>query len=176
MADVTETSVVQVTLLDAAGYARTLNLDNPKTGLTLAEIKAAFQPAISGRWLYGRSDLVVDVQKAAYSTSTKIPIGGAEVVVTPSTLNMTTRQGSVVVQGAVISGAYITDLQYTSTISNWEIAWRMPEVNVNDNSVTVNLYAVNGSGSTNIEGTSNLKIYFLNTSIVVPITFNIVNF
>lgn len=44
---VKSTSVVEVTLVDSALNEQTFNLDNPKSGLTLASVQSAFGELIS---------------------------------------------------------------------------------------------------------------------------------
>lgn len=178
MADViTETSVVQVTLLDAAGYAKSLNLDNPKSGLTLNQIREAFQSAIAGRWLYGRSDIVVEVQKATYSQSIKTPIGGGEAVITPNSANITdgtTNPFTFSVEGGTPTAANIINSTVTSSdASHGDWIWLDPVVDSDPVQISGVAYGQVIGHTCVYAGTATLQIWFGASKINIPITVNI---
>lgn len=167
----TETNVVQVTLLDSAGYVRSLNLDNPKNNLTLNEIKDAFQIPIVNGWLMGKNGPVIEVQKANYSQSIKTPINGGEVAVTPSSLNITTGNSGVVnVSGAIPTSAIIVDSNITATSGSGSFLWRNSEI---DGQVVTIKFTTNGTGSMHFDGNATLQIWFGADKIDIPVTVNI---
>lgn len=50
----TETQTVDITLVDQGNYESTFKIDNPKSSITMAAIRAAFQPMITAGYLYSR--------------------------------------------------------------------------------------------------------------------------
>lgn len=50
----TETSTVDITLVDSANYETTFKIDNPTDTISLTEIKAAFAPMIQAGYLLSR--------------------------------------------------------------------------------------------------------------------------
>lgn len=117
MADtITRTSTVQIILSDSAGGRTTFNLDNPKQNLTMQQIRAALSEAIlSGCWYSAAGALFTGVLKATMTESKKIELDNseAEIYITPAEINLpntTNPSGSVVVEGATVIGAYITQI------------------------------------------------------------------
>lgn len=167
----TETNVVQITLLDAAGYARTINIDYPRNNLTLNEIRNVFQIPIANRWLMGKNDVVVEVQKAQYSQSIKTAIGGGEVTATPSSLNITTGNSATVeISGANPTSAIIVNSNVVATSGSGTFLWRNSEIN--GQTITVK-FTADGSGNMHFEGSATLQIWFGADKIEIPITVNI---
>lgn len=50
----TETNVVEIILVDASNYEKSLRIDNPQEDLTLATIRQKFATVISEGWLLGK--------------------------------------------------------------------------------------------------------------------------
>ncbi len=68
----TETNVVEITVLDSENYERTFRIDNPKSNLTLAQVQAAFATPISEQWLFSSNgSRIVSVPRAVVSVTTK---------------------------------------------------------------------------------------------------------
>lgn len=68
----TETNVVEITVLDSDNYERTYRIDNPRDNLTLAQIQSAFATPISEQWLFASTgSRVVSVARAIVSVTTK---------------------------------------------------------------------------------------------------------
>lgn len=71
----TETNVVEITLVDESNYEKTLRLDNPRQNLTLSTIRTAFSTPINEGWLLGRSGApVASVARAAFVVTQKTNI------------------------------------------------------------------------------------------------------
>lgn len=172
MAGVTETKVVQVTLLDSEGYSSSLNIDDPKTNLSLNTIKDTFATAISEGWLYNsKGRKIVGVDKATYSQSIKTPINGGEVSATPSSLNITTgNSGTVNISGATPTSAIVVDSTVVATSGTGNFLWRNSEI---DGQVVTIKFTTNGTGSIHFEGNATLQIWFGADKIDIPITVNI---
>ena len=160
-------------MLDSAGYARSLNIDNPKSNLTLNQIKDAFQVPIANGWLMGKNGVIVEVQKAQYSQSIKIPIAGGEISVTPSSLTIENGSSwSVTVSGANPTSAIIVDSNVTESSGSANFYWITPEID----GQTVTITAYNNASSTGqhtFTGTATLQIWFGADKINVPITVNL---
>lgn len=119
MADtITENNVVQVTLVDSNGNKQSFNIDNPKEDLTLSAIKTALNPAISSGFWYSRNLVpFTAVNSATITESRKIKLSDSDTVieVTPSSITMSgTSTGVVTVEGATLTGAYLTNFSDTT--------------------------------------------------------------
>lgn len=118
MADtITQSSVVQITLVDAIGNRQSFNIDNPKSNISMNQIKAALSPAIlSGYWYSKSAEQFVAVNSATVTESKKIKLDNSDVVieVTPASLNFDASQatpsGTVTVEGATVVGAYVSQI------------------------------------------------------------------
>lgn len=176
MATTTTTSVVQVTVFDSGGYTKTYNLDNPKPNLTLNQIKNAFKIAIDGGWLLGNNfDPVIEVRSANYSEATKTSIDGAEVVVTPSTLNYDgNTQKSVTVTGGFVTSTNLINLEYIASVSGSTFVFTAPVISDDGSVVTLNSRVSISSGNEcNFKGTATLELFIGTNKISVPIVFDI---
>lgn len=68
----TETNVVEITVVDAENYERTFKLDNPKSNLTLAQIRTAFATAINEGWWVSASGVqITSIARAVSTVTTK---------------------------------------------------------------------------------------------------------
>lgn len=71
----TETKTVEITVVDEGNYEKTFRLDDPKSNLTLATIRAAFQTAINEGWLLGTSGApVISVARATQVITSKTKV------------------------------------------------------------------------------------------------------
>lgn len=71
----TETTVADVVLLDESNYEKTLHLDNPRSELTLTQVRTAFATAISEQWLLGKSGApIISVPRVTITTTRKVTL------------------------------------------------------------------------------------------------------
>lgn len=140
MADtITQSSVVQITLVDAIGNRQSFNIDNPKSNISMSQIKAALAPAISSGFWYSKSaEQFVAINSATVTESKKIKLDNSDVVieVTPASLtlnNETSPKGTVTVEGATVMGAYISQLVTTGTNATMYATTSGQTVTVNAN-------------------------------------------
>lgn len=176
---VTNTTVVQVTVLDTNGYSKTYNLDDPINNLTLNQIKEAFQPAIDGGWLYPRGTYpIASVKQANYSQAIKTSIDGETITIAPTSIsfNFSTAsdggsQGSetVVVSGANPTAASVVDI--ISTTGSFD-SLSYFAVTITDNNIVVNLMKKQGTATSSGGGTATLRVVVENRIFNIPITID----
>lgn len=150
MADTTNTTVVQVTVTEEGGYSKTFNLDNPKTNLTLNQIRNAFQPAITGGWLLGNNDKpIIAVERASYLEAIKTLILGEEIIITPSSLSIDppnniygTNTGDITVTGGTIQSVSVVKTSGVGTPDYFDVS-----VSFTDSVATVTVRSVNENAS-----------------------------
>lgn len=122
MADVTtNTKTVLVRLTNAAGDGKSYTLDNPKSSITLAQVKTAFSTLINAELLLGNDGTpLTQVESATVTSTEKIKLGdsGIEISVTPNEFVFNAVQGNngVQVSGSPVVGAYFTDMQFSGNV------------------------------------------------------------
>lgn len=71
----TETNVVEITIVDDSNYEKNYRLDNPKDDITLSKIRSAFATPIQEGWLLGKSGgPVVAIARAQLIVTTKTAV------------------------------------------------------------------------------------------------------
>lgn len=125
MADtITESNVVQIILMDAGGNKQSFNIDNPRSGLTMSQIKTALATAISSGYWYSRNgEIFISVVSATITESRKIKLDNSEVtiIITPPQVtlaNTQTPSANVSIEGANLVGAYITQIVTSASNAN----------------------------------------------------------
>lgn len=160
---ITESTVIQVQLLDASGRAKSFNIDNPKSNIDLGIIKTAFKPALNaGWWLNDANGLLFSEVKGAVLTNTvKTTLSdNTEISFTParvvfgSQITTTAVVREVSVEGGTVENASVTWI--TSSLDSL-----LPKVTFNSDSVSVSLASISGSvslGSNNDIGTLHITV------------------
>lgn len=171
MADtITQSSVVQITLVDAGGNKQSFNIDNPKDDITMSQIKTALAPAIaSGFWYSKNSEAFTAVNSATVTESKKIKLDNSDVEIEITPASITFPAGTtfpadttVSVTGATVIGAYVTDIDDSDAGSEVFNAY----ANYTANSVTLNV----PSHSSSIAGMkANLAIVTDARTVKIPI-------
>lgn len=188
MATVTTTSVVQITVFDEQGRLKSFNIDNPKPNLTLNQIQNALQPAFIGRWwLSSQGNVIVGLEKATYSTSEKIPIGGETVVITPSQFSITLNRGGSQTDQSVtrfgmstvtISGAninFIASKLSNITVESFQENNFSIDTSITDENLTLSVY-LHVATPSSFEGATGSATLQLNTSVgnlSIPVSITI---
>jgi len=179
---VTRTSVVAIQILDSAGNKRTYNIDNPKTNLTLGEIKMALEPLMAkGFWLSDTYNPYMSVAQASINEAIKTQLEGGSAVITPSTITSTItgtiQTITVTVSNAIVSLATITDLSSTNeSVTDVEsvIDFGMPKISSTAEGSTVTFTAKTTTSTLNghkVYGKLNLVMY--GEIVQVPIESNV---
>ena len=179
---VTRTSVVAIQLLDSAGNKRTYNIDNPKTNLTLGEIKMALEPLMAkGFWLSDTYNPYISVAQASINEAIKTQLEGGSAIITPSTITSTItgtiQTITVTVSNAIVSLATITDLSSSNEqVTDIEsvIDFGMPKISSTTEGSTVTFTAKTIASTLNghiVYGKLNLVMY--GEIVQVPIQSNV---
>lgn len=125
MADtITESNVVQIILMDAGGNKQSFNIDNPRAGITMAQIKTALATAISSGYWYSRNgEIFISVVSATITESRKIKLdnSGVTIIITPPQVTLANTQSpsaNVSIEGANLIGAYVTQIVTSASNAN----------------------------------------------------------
>ena len=172
---VTRTSVVAIQIMDSAGNKRTYNIDNPKTNLTLGEIKMALEPLMAkGFWLSDTYNPYMSVAQASINEAIKTQLEGGSAVITPSTISETI---TVTVSNAIVSLATITNLSSTNeTVTDIEsvIDFGMPKISSTTEGSTITFTAKTTTNTLNGHTVyGNLSLVLYGEIVQVPIECNV---
>ena len=157
---------VDVQLLNAARERpKTYKLDNPKEGLTRAEISAAFSPALTNSWLLASNGSpALYLGDTILNTSIKVSLDGEDFYVTPNSLTLkgTTPQ-TLTVTGAQIQGYNIKNIQ----VNGEGFDSKRINVIISDNALTATV-TVNNTGR--YKGTFDLILIIRGEPVTIPAT------
>lgn len=168
MADkITETDVVQIQAQDSDNNKYSFNVENPKTGTTITNVREAFQPLInSGKWISKQGFPFSYIPQATLTKTKKIELGesGETITVTPSTGNITTAMGgkeTFTVAGSPIKGYTIKKM----TTQETNVSLQDVKIDPVLNTITTS-FNITGNFGDNYQ----LNIVTIAGSIEVPIT------
>lgn len=94
-----------------------IRIDNPKTGITRAEIADAFQPAFTNSWIItSKGSTAGYIGEVVLETSTKISLEGNDYYVTPNSLTLEdTVEQTLTITGAQVQGFNIKNFTSSGT-------------------------------------------------------------
>lgn len=179
---VTRTSVVAIQIMDSAGNKRTYNIDNPKSTLTLGEIKMALEPLMAkGFWLSDTYNPYMSIAQASINEAIKTQLEGGSAVITPSTITSTItgtiQTITVTVSNAIVSLATITNLSSTNeSVTDVEsvIDFGMPKISSTVEGSTVTFTAKTTTNTLNGHTVyGNLSLVLYGEIVQVPIECNV---
>lgn len=117
----TTTNVIQITMIDTAGQTQNFNIDNPKEGLTMGEIRNSLANVLSqGIWYSSKGSPFATVQKATITTQTKTQLeNGETVTVTPAEVEFEISNEIKTVEVHLGSEDYLIGAYLSSADDNW---------------------------------------------------------
>lgn len=179
---VTRTSVVAIQLMDSAGNKRTYSIDNPKSDISLGQIKMALEPIMAkGFWLSDTNNLYTQVAQANTQEVIKTQLEGGSATISPSkiedSITGTIKSYTVTVSNAIVSLATITDLASTNeSVSRIEdvIDFSLPTITTTVEGSTIVFSAKTLQNTLNGHTvTGNLSLVIYGEIIKVPFEFNV---
>lgn len=141
-----------------------VRLDNPKEGITRAQIAEAMQPAFTNNWIItDKGSTAGYLGETVLETSTKISLEGVDYYVTPSSLTIDRKEPyTLTVTGAKVQGYNLKN----STFSSEE---NPVTVTISENGLTVNvMYNILENG------TVDLILIILGQEVTIPITMTLI--
>lgn len=170
MADkITETDVVQIQAQDSDNNKYSFNVEYPKAGTTIANVREAFQPLInSGKWISKQGFPFTYIPQATLTKTKKIELddGASAVTVTPAEYHPTdvtkeqTQTVTFTVDGAPIQGVKFKD------INDGIIVLKNPSINATNNTFTITITTAQG---TSTQGRTIIQLATPATTIEIPI-------
>lgn len=142
-----------------------VRLDNPKEGITRAQIATAMQPAFTNGWIItDKGSTAGYLGETVLETSTKISLEGEDFYVTPNSLNITNgNEYTLTVTGAKIQGYNIKNRTAGVYYDTFMIT-------VSQNGLTA---TVQVRESDPVAGTCDLILIILGQEVTIPVTVNI---
>lgn len=164
---------LDVQLLNAERKATTIKLDNPKDGLTKAQVVAAYQPAITNGWLLDREgERVMYIGDVIVNTSIKVSLEGEDFYVTPEALafNFSTNvsSGSSDTKTITVTGADIQAVSFDQDALFKEIQI-ITNINQENNTADITLYAMQNLSLIDSQTkTFRINVWVNGQSVTVP--------
>lgn len=160
---ITEKNVIQITVQDTDNNKQSFNMENPKSELTIAQVREIFEPLIStGKWYSRQGNPINYIEQATLTKTKKITLddGTEAITVTPASGKF---GQTFTVTGSPIKGYNFTDVNLTSV--------RLNEVIINNelNTIQATLISISQNPSS---GKATLNIITAAGTISVNLTVN----
>ena len=174
--DTGTTKIVQITLIDAGGFKKTLNIDNPRNDIAVAMIKNVLTPIISkGFWLGSSGAPVVGVGEIYLQTTDKTKLDPGEVSYLPTTLS--THNSNVNLYVDVNSPVTLAQFEMVEDGSAFNgLSYRgvtiSPSPNEGDTRITINQFSFNALSPVDGFEFGKLKFLVYDTIYEVPVTYS----
>lgn len=166
---ITEKNVIQITVQDTDSNKQSFNLENPKSGLTIAQVREVFEPLIAtGKWYSRQGNPINYIEQATLTKTKKITLddGTGAVTVTPS--SGSTSGGGIKTVTFTVDGSPIKGYNYIRKGTSVTNVTALPaEIDTENNTITAK-FNVNGQ----FGDVYDLEIVTIASKLTVTITVN----
>jgi len=99
------------------GDSSRIRLDNPKEGISRAQVAEVMQPAFLNNWIYtDKGSTAGYLGETVLETSTKISLEGEDFYITPSSLSFNASTQGDHIQTVTITGAQLQGYQFKNVV------------------------------------------------------------